>query len=377
MSREVLEMTMSQIEAKGKFLKLVDSGQVKLAEFQCCPSCRNPEFKVLVKEDRHGISCEARLCTSCGLVFSSPHVALESIEYFYNHIYGRLNYKTSTPKHLFSQVQGDNIFNFISEFSKDIKSIVDIGAGSGDVVKVFSAKLENAQVIGIDYNEELVNRFKATRNSKMVVGGVEELEHGEQKFDLIILSHVLEHIVDLQGFFKKIKTLLNQNSLIYIEVPGIFGYFRDSHYYEHSFEIFHTIAHVYNFTLMTLQRVLEENGFEIIKGDEKIRILVRVSQKKSIESFEYLRVSNFLEKTLPHVRNNYFNSMKPYLSHEIARYDYPLKEVELSKVILKLKEFDNLNKEVIRLREIEKEYNCIKNNPITFIFRKLRKKMLK
>ena len=42
--------------------------------------------------------------------------------------------------------------------------------------------------------------------------------------DLIILSHVLEHVYDIQDFMEKVKKKLTNNGLIYIEVPNADNY---------------------------------------------------------------------------------------------------------------------------------------------------------
>jgi len=46
------------------------------------------------------------------------------------------------------------------------------------------------------------------------------MEENEKKFDCIILSHVLEHIYDLNNFVINLDKNLNNNGLIYIEVPN-------------------------------------------------------------------------------------------------------------------------------------------------------------
>jgi SAM-dependent methyltransferase len=64
----------------------------------------------------------------------------------------------------------------------------------------------------------------------------------DEKFDLIILSHVVEHILDVEAFMAEIVTHLNPGGHIYIEVPDItdfcMGAFQTAHVY------YFTIAHM-------------------------------------------------------------------------------------------------------------------------------------
>ena len=41
------------------------------------------------------------------------------------------------------------------------------------------------------------------------------------KFDLVVLSHVIEHILDHQSFFRDLDSALTDESMIYIEVPDL------------------------------------------------------------------------------------------------------------------------------------------------------------
>ena len=44
------------------------------------------------------------------------------------------------------------------------------------------------------------------------------------KYDLIILSHVIEHFTDLDKIINKLKKLLNPNGVLYILTPGVLNF---------------------------------------------------------------------------------------------------------------------------------------------------------
>jgi 2-polyprenyl-3-methyl-5-hydroxy-6-metoxy-1,4-benzoquinol methylase len=58
-------------------------------------------------------------------------------------------------------------------------------------------------------------------------GSIEQIKSNE-KFDLIILSHVLEHLLNPSVFLKKIKSILSDNGILYIEVPSLEGILKRS-----------------------------------------------------------------------------------------------------------------------------------------------------
>lgn len=362
------EMSESQINARDLLKNLIDGGKLSISSFDFCPFCEEKGFELLASIDRHGIGCEARLCDTCGLVYTTPHIAPDSMALFYRDIYGPLNFRVKNGKYLFNQVHGENLHSYVKEFMPQVTQVLDIGAGTGDVIKYFSTLYPNVQFTGFEYNEDYIKSFQATEKCRLLYGGVEEALKLGIKFDFIILSHLFEHIVDLNEFLSKIKLVSAPEAIVYIEVPGIFGYLKDTAHYDYSFENFHTIAHVYNFTLSSLGKVLERNGLKILKGEEKVKCLSTFSSKYLGKTSESLHVWSFVKVSLPFLKENYLDDFRPYLHHQLARYDYPLRQIKMQYF---LSEFNSLNGEVRRLREVEKEFNNFKKYPVRYILKKI------
>lgn len=79
----------------------------------------------------------------------------------------------------------------------------------------------------------------------------------EEKFDLVILSHVLEHICDLQLALEFIANKLKDNALLYIETPDAASYLR---YPKVPFYYF-DCEHINHFDLQHLLLLFETKGF--------------------------------------------------------------------------------------------------------------------
>jgi len=85
-------------------------------------------------------------------------------------------------------------------------------------------------------------------------------------FDFVILTHVLEHIAELTSFLSRLKTLMNENGLLYVEVPDANNFFySDSpdHLAEHKepFQQF-SVEHINYFGAVSLVNLMEAHGFE-------------------------------------------------------------------------------------------------------------------
>jgi hypothetical protein len=116
--------------------------------------------------------------------------------------------------------------------------------------------------------------------------------------DIVILSHVFDHLTHPLEILKTIKTILSSKGILYIENPGIYS--------EKNLINLSRFEFTYWFELGTLQDLLYLGGFNLMLGDETIRSIfvqnkdvtnlenwnnnVRTSRKKRAEdTFEYLK----------------------------------------------------------------------------------------
>lgn len=96
------------------------------------------------------------------------------------------------------------------------------------------------------------------------------LQEGK-KYDLIILSHVFEHFLDIEKELSVIQELLAPDGLLYIEVPGL--KLLEHGEYEGDFLACLQNAHVRIFSLGTLSNVMKKYGFDFCVGSEMIQSL--------------------------------------------------------------------------------------------------------
>ncbi len=98
-------------------------------------------------------------------------------------------------------------------FTKNVNSndrVLDIGCGNGSLAKDVAKYAKS--VTGIDIDEKLIAKAKRKNpapNLEYKVGDVTR-DLSNEKFDVIIMSNVLEHIDDRVNFLKSIKPLANK-----------------------------------------------------------------------------------------------------------------------------------------------------------------------
>ena len=86
----------------------------------------------------------------------------------------------------------------------------------------------------------------------------------KKKFDLVILSEVIEHTNDPNSLIKSISNLQNKNGLIYITTPNYNSLERKI--YKSIYGIFSYPEHLSYFTINSLDILLQKHGYKKIYG---------------------------------------------------------------------------------------------------------------
>ena len=141
--------------------------------------------------------------------------------------------------------------------SKELQ-ILEIGVGGGQASFWFEQK--GFEVTGIEPDERNVKLINEKLKRGKIIQGFGEDYASKEKFEIIWMSHVLEHMVDLEGFLNRIKNNLKDNGIFFIEVPNA----------EHKPTLNASInknPHIYHFSKYALSNFMKNLGYEIIKCD--------------------------------------------------------------------------------------------------------------
>ena len=146
-------------------------------------------------------------------------------------------------------------YNTILKYKKEPKTLLDIGSGTGDFLS--ASKQYNISSIGTEPNEQA--RTLSRKKGNTVVKNLDEIPN--QKFDVITLWHVLEHVHDPATYLEKINSLLNENGLLLIAVPNYKSY--DCTYYKNNWAAFDVPRHLWHFSKPGMKKLLEEQNLII------------------------------------------------------------------------------------------------------------------
>ena len=134
-----------------------------------------------------------------------------------------------------------------NSISRPEKNILDIGAGTGDFLKVCKVNLWN--VFGIEPDMEARNI--AAKKGVLLYKDVSHFT--DKKFEIITLWHVLEHVENLEEYISTLEKLLSKNGTLIIAVPNYKSY--DAKYYSKFWAAFDVPRHLWHFSETSISKL--------------------------------------------------------------------------------------------------------------------------
>lgn len=176
-----------------------------------CPICSSDRRDLLYKTPT---GQEILSCVDCGFVFSDN---TPIVDYAAHSMY--ICAATYPPKteHYERIVQ-----NCLDSGITRNASVLDVGCALGNQMQKF-LEAGFASVSGISISPEEVEQCRS-RGLEAGVQNVEDHPVGHRQFDLVILSHVLEHISEPVPFLRALRRWVKPTGSLYVEVPNAIHY---------------------------------------------------------------------------------------------------------------------------------------------------------
>jgi hypothetical protein len=182
-----------------------------------CRGCGSPHFRsssiriapfVAERMLRGEGGSTANECLSCGLIWCGVHPDIDALSRYYEDYWGesyvshRLVYEpevTTRHSHLLGPREADA---YVEEFVGFVpERVLDIGGGTGD--RSPFRGVSEVHVLDVAHGDP--------------AEGVSYVDSAEGKYDLVVLSHVLEHVPDPSDLLST--AAFSSSGVLYVEVP--------------------------------------------------------------------------------------------------------------------------------------------------------------
>lgn len=196
-------------------------------------------------------------CLSCGLIYADYTPEINALKDHYSKKYFEAYVKTVS-------------FHTKRRFEKRIREIrkikpsgtlLDVGAGVGIFLKAAADK--GYETKGVELSTWACEYAQSNFRIDIYNGDMSGAGFAPGSFDIITLWHILEHVSDPRAFLSNINWLLKENGLLALELPNIGS--RMAIISGANWELMAPKEHLFYFTFKTLEQLLSDVGFGVIK----------------------------------------------------------------------------------------------------------------
>lgn len=220
-------------------------------EMRVCPICGcDKHIYLFSKSGGHYVRC-----TRCDMIFLNPVFKEQALKDYYKDLDTEQSTITENESDFYREIYLLGLEKIKQKI--DHGRILDVGCGGGFFLDI--AKENKWKTFGIEpcRNDRLIAEKK---------GHIFNLE--DERFDVITLWDVFEHIVDPNSYLKMLNSWLKDDGMVFIQTPNVDSF--AARILQNRCNMFDGLEHVNVYSPVTIKRTLDGNGFNILNIDTVI-----------------------------------------------------------------------------------------------------------
>ena len=229
-------------------------------EHVTCNLCNSCNHEAISNRGRNRELMNTVICRECGLVFTNPMPTQSEIDDFYSWSY-RISYKgvyTPKPKHIYRNgKRAIPRLLRVKELGYLSGALLDVGSGGGEFLYLMSRL--GYEVHGVEPDLRYGEFTHKQYDLDVILEPVQNVKLRSEAYDIITMNHVLEHIRNPVEILQRIRLFLRPKGVLIVEVPNVSAVY-------HSPKTKFHFAHLYNFSMQTLERLGARVGLKAISA---------------------------------------------------------------------------------------------------------------
>ena len=256
---------------------------------ETCPACARKLEVLLILVGEDGTKVKIGACDSCGYIGYMDRPTQKWLSNFYLEEWAvdrKEDFKSAELQPRKEKV----IEKAAGMLEGKNATIFEVGSGKGEILREFN-KLGFNKISGIENSRRLSEKVEKNIGVKVIVGSMESDEHINAigKKNLVISWHVIEHAFDTNKFLANISKLQDDGDILVLALPNAEA--------EPMVNTLFWLPHLHAFTKISLEKLLNKNGYELLFDDSKVSDEIIFFAKRSISPKTRLNSSgNYLEK---------------------------------------------------------------------------------
>ncbi len=230
-----------------------------------CDICGEDNVRKISKKGQFNEEVNVVLCKNDGFVYLSPRWDEEGYKQYYSQKYSAIFPQFDNQEDLIEEPYKRVVSRISPHLKNTPSNVLSIGAGKGCVLRLLKRKFENIGCSAIEPSEECRKYLSENFGYSILADDIgSNWEDGlEDFFDIIVMRHVLEHLLNPIDSLKKVRNSLNDSGIAYIAVPDMMSPKGSLKRY------FFRAPHVSYFSKSTLSYFLNKACLEIIEIKEQ------------------------------------------------------------------------------------------------------------
>lgn len=226
-----------------------------------CILCGSSNFKIIQRKIRFDIPTKVVQCENCTLIsLKNPNTKTIDYEKTYRKLHSPIINKQMSSKEFFKFQEKFQLskINRVQHFLKKHYSVLEIGSSTGNFLNAIKNLVNHS--VGIELDKKHMEFSKKHCKLEVYNKSIEDLELNE-KFDVIFMFQVFEHITNPIEFLNTCKKFLKPSGRIYVEVPNVDDALYSIYNIQNFNNFYFRLPHPYYYSKNTLQKIFQKSGF--------------------------------------------------------------------------------------------------------------------
>ena len=200
-------------------------------------------------------------CPGCGLVYQNPQPLPGNLKERYDEEYFAYELENEESYcNLMKLALRDIDFDGVTaQISASRRSFLDIGCATGRLIS--SLQDSGWRVQGVEICQPSAEYGIRTHQVPIHIGTLDSAEFGDDSFQVVHCSHLIEHLTDPNDFLVEVKRVLSPDGWLVLSTPNISGFQARLMGKKWRSAI---ADHLFLYSKKTLKRLLDKNGFEVV-----------------------------------------------------------------------------------------------------------------
>lgn len=233
----------------------------KYLEEISCPLCKTRAWKKLYPKQYSRIV----QCTSCSLIYTNPRLKSKFLKHLYSKEYFKNNNSHITGYTDYVEDERNITKTFLKRLlviEKRVKKrkLLDVGCATGYFLN--SARKKGWIVEGVEISDFAADLAREKFDLQVNTGDISTIKLPKNRYDVITMWDVIEHVVNPSRVLKRLRASLTQNGILVMTTPDAGSIpARLTGYRWVGYKL--SDEHLAYFSKETIKELLEQAGFKI------------------------------------------------------------------------------------------------------------------